>query len=48
MDIEDSHKLKILSFDETQNLLLSFFTSERRTQILQRIEEEELTDKMKL
>ena len=45
MDIEDSHKLKILSFDETQNLLLSFFTSERRTQILQRIEEEELTDK---
>ena len=45
MDIEDSHKLKILSFDETQNLLLSFFSSERKAQILQRIEEEELTDK---
>ncbi|WP_306570291.1 dGTP triphosphohydrolase [Hoylesella nanceiensis] len=45
MDIEDSHKLKILSFEETQNLLLSFFSSERKAQILQRIEEEELTDK---
>lgn len=45
MDIEDSHKLKILSFDETQNLLLSFFSPERKAQILQRIEEEELTDK---
>ena len=45
MDIEDSHKLKILSFDDTQNLLLSFFSPERKAQILQRIEEEELTDK---
>ena len=35
MDIEDSHKLKILSFDETQNLLLSFFSPERKVQILQ-------------
>lgn len=26
MDIEDSHKLKILSFEETANLLLGFLT----------------------
>ena len=44
MDIEDSHKLKILSFDETEHLLLSFFDEDIRQKIRQRIIEEELTD----
>lgn len=34
MDIEDAHKLKILSTEETQHLLLSFFTEERKARIL--------------
>ncbi len=33
MDIEDSFKLKILSFEETRDLLLGFFTPEERNQI---------------
>lgn len=31
MDIEDSHKLKILSFDETADLLLGFFDETTKT-----------------
>ena len=44
MDIEDAHKLKILSFDETAHLLLGFFEEDDRQNILRRIEEEGLTD----
>ena len=33
MDIEDAHKLKILSTDETQSLLLGFFEEERQKSI---------------
>ena len=44
MDIEDANKLKILSFEETAELLLGFFDSETRERILRRIEDEQLTD----
>lgn len=44
MDIEDSHKLKILSFAETELLLLSFFDEEIQQKIRQRIIDEELSD----
>ena len=44
MDIEDSHKLKILSFAETEHLLLSFFDEEIQQKIRQRIIDEELSD----
>lgn len=44
MDIEDSHKLKILTFEETSNLLLSFFDEEVQEHILKRIKDEQLTD----
>lgn len=44
MDIEDAHKLKILSFEETKELLLGFFDDESKKSILQRIIDEELTD----
>ena len=33
MDIEDAHKLKILTFDEVKDLLLPFFTDERKQSI---------------
>lgn len=45
MDIEDSHKLKILSFEETRNLLLGFFDSEGQANILRRLDEEGVTDR---
>lgn len=45
MDIEDSHKLKILSFDETADLLLSFFDEDVQDSIRKRIEEEGMTDR---
>ena len=44
MDIEDSHKLKILSYQETSELLMGFFDKETKDNILERIEEEGLTD----
>ena len=44
MDLEDSHKLKIISYEETRELLLSFFDEKTRTHILERIEEEGVTD----
>ena len=44
MDIEDSHKLKILSFAETAHLLLSFFDEDIQQKIRQRIIDEEMTD----
>ena len=44
MDIEDSHKLKILSYAQTEHLLLSFFDEDIQQKIRQRIIDEELTD----
>ena len=44
MDIEDSHKLKILSYAETEHLLLSFFDEDIQQKIRQRIIDEGLTD----
>lgn len=45
MDIEDAHKLKILTFDETRDLLLGFFDEDTQASILNRIETEQLTDR---
>lgn len=44
MDIEDAHKLMILSLEETMDLLLGFFDETDKNRILRRIEEEQLTD----
>ena len=44
MDIEDAHKLRILSFEETKELLLGFFEDDVRESILHRITDEELLD----
>ena len=44
MDLEDAHKLKILSYEETAELLLSFFDDATREKIQQRIIDEGLTD----
>ena len=37
MDIEDSHKLKILSFDETANLLLGLFDKQTKESLCQAV-----------
>ena len=44
MDLEDAHKLKILSFNETADLMLGFFDEVNRGRIMQRIIDEQLTD----
>ena len=44
MDIEDAYKLKILSFEETRNLFLSFFDEKTKNYIDQRIKDENITD----
>ena len=44
MDLEDAHKLKIITHEETMQLLLSFFDEESQQHILQRISEEGVTD----
>ncbi len=44
MDIEDSHKLKILTYEETERLLLNFFDEDVQSKIRQRIKDEGLTD----
>lgn len=44
MDIEDSHKLKLLSYQETEDLLLGFFDEETRSHIKQRVIEEGVSD----
>ena len=44
MDLEDAHKLKIVSFAETSELMLGFFDEENRQRILKRIEDEQLRD----
>ena len=45
MDIEDSHKLKILSFEETSDLLLGFFDQKAKDHIQQRLKDEDVTDR---
>ncbi|MCF0195706.1 MAG: dNTP triphosphohydrolase [Bacteroidaceae bacterium] len=37
MDIEDAHKLKLLTTEETQDLLLAFFEGEQRARIVERM-----------
>ena len=44
MDIEDAHKLKIITFEETQHLMLDFFLPEQQERILKRIADEGITD----
>lgn len=44
MDLEDANKLKLLSFDETRDLLLAFFDEDVQQNILQRIADENITD----
>ena len=44
MDIEDAHKLKILSYLETEELFLGFFDKETQQKLLQRISDENLQD----
>ena len=44
MDLEDAHKLKLLSFQEVSELFLNFFDATDRAHILQRIDDEQLTD----
>jgi dGTPase len=44
MDLEDAHKLKILTYQETEDLLLGFFDEENKEKIHRRIRDEELKD----
>ena len=44
MDIEDAHKLGILSTDETKELFLNFFDKKEQKIRLERIKKEQLTD----
>jgi dGTPase len=44
MDLEDAHKLKLLSYEEIASLLLNFFDETEKNHILQRIGDEGLTD----
>ena len=44
MDLEDAHKLKIISYEDTSRMLLSFFDEESRQRIQQRIIEEGVSD----
>lgn len=44
MDIEDAHKLKIVTYEETKRLFLDFFDEMGQNHIMQRIHNEEITD----
>ena len=44
MDLEDAHKLKILSYETVSRLFLDFFDEETQERIKQRIVDEQLTD----
>ena len=44
MDLEDAHKLKILSFEEASRLMLDFFDETVQKHILERIDSEQLFD----
>ena len=45
MDLEDAHKLKIITFEQASQLMLDFFDPDNQQRILERIEKEQLTDK---
>jgi len=45
MDLEDAHKLKILSYEVVSQLMLDFFDEQTQRHILQRIVDENLTDR---
>ena len=45
MDIEDAHKLKLLTFEETSRLLLDFFDEDVQQHILNRIRTEDISDR---
>ena len=44
MDIEDAHKLRLLSYEETERLLLGFFDEKAQEHIRRRMEEEQVDD----
>lgn len=44
MDIEDAHKLKIVTYEETKRLFLDFSDEKGQNHIMQRIHDEEITD----
>jgi dGTPase len=44
MDIEDAHKLKLISYEETRDLLLGFFDEQTQKSILNRISTENIAD----
>ncbi len=44
MDIEDAHKLKLISYDETRELLLGFFDEHTQESIINRIRTENIAD----
>ena len=44
MDIEDEHKLKLLTYEETERLLLGFFDEMGKNRILKRLDDEQVTD----
>ena len=44
MDMEDAHKLNIISYEQTEALMLSFIDEEDRPRILQRISDEHIDD----
>lgn len=44
MDIEDAHKLRLISYDEAKNLFMTFFDEDTQRQIMQRIADEGITD----
>lgn len=44
MDLEDAHKLKIVSYEETERLMLDFFDEDVQKKIRQRIADENLHD----
>lgn len=44
MDIEDAHKLKIVTYEETKRFFLDFFDEMGQNHIMQRIHDEEITD----
>ena len=42
--LEDANKLKILSYQDTAGLMLGFFDDDTKQKIMQRIDDEQLTD----
>ena len=44
MDIEEAHKLRLLSYEETRDLLLAFFDAQTQKSILDRIKAENIAD----